>query len=496
MSLRERVAEYVRAGFAGIWISSFEHDDAIRDLAQLCRDESWSFNSWDIDAGFQTNAAEDTAIAAGDPLAAVRSIGVTATEGVTLTILSNFHRFLGSPEITQALVRQIILGKQTQSFVIVLAPVIEIPKELEKLFICMEHELPARDQVLDIAQGIATLEGELPDGANLNRVLDAASGLTRYEAEGAFSLAICRHGKIEPSAIWELKAQALQKSGLLSLHRGQESFDNIGGLDSLKAFCRTALRHRESQFDLVKPRGVLLLGVPGTGKSAFAKALGNETGRPTLTLDVGSLMGSLVGQSEQRTRQALQIVDAMQPAILFVDELEKGLAGSTNSGQTDSGVIARMLGTLLGWLNDHESDVFVVCTANDISKLPPELTRAERMDAIFFLDLPSEEQRQAIWRLYLKAYSLDVDQELPHDDLWTGAEIQSCCRLSALLDVPLLQAAQNVVPIAVTNAEKIDQLRRWANGRCLSAETTGTYRSQQVPRRSRRRIERTDPSNN
>jgi SpoVK/Ycf46/Vps4 family AAA+-type ATPase len=241
---------------------------------------------------------------------------------------------------------------------------------------------------------------------------------------------------------------------------------------------------------------VLLLGVPGTGKSAFAKSLGNETGRPTLTLDVGSLMGSLVGQTEQRTRQALQIVDAMQPAILFVDELEKGLAGSTGSGQSDSGVTTRMLGTLLGWLNDHRSDVFVVCTANDISKLPPELTRAERMDAIFFLDLPSAQQRQAIWQLYLSAYGLEPNQKLPKDESWTGAEIQSCCRLAALLDVPLVQAAQNVVPVAVTSAERVDHLRQWADGRCLSAEQPGLFRCPPATGRSRRRIERTDPSNN
>jgi SpoVK/Ycf46/Vps4 family AAA+-type ATPase len=176
---------------------------------------------------------------------------------------------------------------------------------------------------------------------------------------------------------------------------------------------------------------VLLLSPPGCGKSQFAKALGNEVGRPTLTLDVGGLLGSLVGQSEQNIRQALRIADAMAPAVLYCDELEKALAGVNGSG--DSGVSARLFGTLLTWLNDHESDVFFVGTCNDISRLPPEFARAERFDGLFMIDLPGAKEKQAIWRMYLEQYGLDAQQAKPVHDLWTGAEIKSCCRLAALL---------------------------------------------------------------
>jgi len=327
-------------------------------------------------------------------------------------------------------------------------------------------------------------------------VLDAASGLTRYEAEGAFSLSLVRQGRIEPPAIWELKSQMLMKSGLLSLHQGDESFADLGGLDSLKAFCLRAMRPRPTGSKNCRPRGVLLLGVPGTGKSALCKALGNETGRPTLTLDVGALMCSLVGQTEERTRRALQIVDAMQPAVLFIDEVEKALSGVAGSGQSDSGVSSRMFGALLSWLNDHQSDVFVVCTANDVTKLPPEFCRAERFDGLFFLDLPGQEQKQSIWRMYLDQFGLDSNQRLPPDSGWTGAEIRSCCRLAALLDVPLVQAAQNIVPIAVTSAESVERLRTWASGRCLSADESGIYTHKVCNRpKSRRNIPR-DPSTN
>ncbi len=184
-------------------------------------------------------------------------------------------------------------------------------------------------------------------------------------------------------------------------------------------------------------------------------------------------MGSLVGDTERNVRQALQIAEAMAPSILFVDELEKGLSGVNGAG--DSGVSTRLFGALLTWLADHESDVFFIGTANDIRRLPPEFTRAERLDGIFFVDLPTAEQRQAIWQLYRKQYDIGPAEPIPADEGWTGAEIKSCCRLSALLNVSLTEAARNVVPVSITSAEAIDQLRDWASGRCLSADRSAIY---------------------
>jgi SpoVK/Ycf46/Vps4 family AAA+-type ATPase len=214
-----------------------------------------------------------------------------------------------------------------------------------------------------------------------------------------------------------------------------------------------------------------------------------------LILDVGTLMGSLVGQTEERTRQALQIADAMAPCVVMIDEVEKAFAGVGNSGQTDSGVSSRMFGSFLSWLNDHDSDVFVVCTANDVAKLPPEFARAERFDAIFFLDFPGREQKQAIWNIYLNLFEIDRDQKLPSDDNWTGAEVKACCRLAALLDLPLILAAQNVVPVAVTAAESVDRLRTWASGRCLNADQPGIYTRDGAQPSSRRKVARSPLSN-
>jgi len=187
----------------------------------------------------------------------------------------------------------------------------------------------------------------------------------------------------------------------------------------------------------------------------------------------------------------------MAPCILFVDELEKGLSGASSGGQSDSGVSARLFGTLLTWLSDHESDVFFVGTTNDISKLPPEFSRAERFDGVFFLDLPSDRQKCAIWKIYLDLFGLDPKQPKPVDADWTGAEIRSCCRLSALLDVPLVEAAQNVVPVARTACEAVERLRTWASGRCLDADRAGIYtRNPNAGPKPGRKVRRTEPSNN
>ena len=187
-----------------------------------------------------------TAYAAeSDPLAAVRALNARAEpNGSALLVLQNYHRFMQSSEVVQALARQVVAGKLNRTFVIVLSPLVDIPVELEKLFVVIEHELPGRHQLADIARGIATEEGELPQGPELERVLDAAGGLTRYEAENAFSLSLVRQNAIRPDAIWQLKAGMLKKSDLLQLHRGNEHFDDLGGLDALKAFCLRAMRNR------------------------------------------------------------------------------------------------------------------------------------------------------------------------------------------------------------------------------------------------------------
>jgi hypothetical protein len=491
MTFHERLSEFVQACFTGIWIESHEHHDALMEITKLCQENSWNLAVWNIETGLSARGRTSTD-ATNDPLAAIRAAGSLATpDGTGILVLENFHRFLQSAEVVQAMIRQVTNGKQNRVIIAVLAPVVQLPVELEKLFVVLEHDLPGRDELERIARGIATQEGELPNDAQLQAVLDASAGLTRMEAENAFSLALVRSNQVNADAVWELKSQMLKKGGSLSLYQGREDFGSLGGLSALKAFCKRALLGASRGNPSRRPRGVMLLSPPGCGKSQFCKALGKEVGLPVIQLDVGGLMGSLVGQSEERTRSALKVIDAMAPCIAMIDEVEKAFSGIGSTG--DSGVAARMFGTFLSWLNDHQSDVFVVCTSNDIAKLPPEFSRSERFDGIFFLDLPSREEKDGIWDLYRQSYEIDPNQRQPDDADWTGAEIKACCRLAGLLDVSLAQAAQNVVPVAVTSGESIERLRTWASGRCLSASKPGIYQHMAADNKNRRRVSR-EPS--
>ena len=502
--LEATLGEHVRASFAGIVVLTSEAHEAIQEIARLCRREAWGLATWNCEEGLvrhgQPGAAQGAAPESvpdtQDPLSAIRSLHrANHAADTTVTVCEGLQRFLGAPDLIQAVSRAVLRGRQSRSVLVILAPAVELPPELERLFVVLDHDLPSRNQLCEIAEGVAEGE-EFPEGVVRNQILDSAAGLTRIEAENAFSLAIVRHGRLDPGCIWELKARQIANAGLVRLHRGSERFADLGGLEQIKEFCQRALAPRDASPAHARARGILLLSPPGCGKSQFAKALGNEMDRPTVILDVGTLLGSLVGQSEANMRQALRTIDAMSPCVVFLDELEKGLAGASGSGQADSGVTSRVFGSLLCWLNDHTSDAFLIATCNDISRLPPEFTRAERFDGVFFVDLPNAHQKAAIWEIHTRAFGLDPDQPRPADQDWTGAEIRATCRLASLLQTTLLDASQHVVPVAVTAADKVESLRQWASGRCLAADKPGVYRRlTPTPASTRRRAIR-DPGLN
>ena len=327
-------------------------------------------------------------------------------------------------------------------------------------------------------------------------MLDAAAGLTRFEAENAFSLSLVRHGRLAPDVIWELKSQTLKKSGLMTLHRGGETFADLGGLEALKAFCRRSLTRQDGN-PLSRPRGVLLLGVPGTGKCAFCKALGNETGRPTLILDVGALMGSLVGQTEERTRQALRIADAMAPCIVFCRRGREGplrRPGQRPDRQRRLGPDVR-----------HAADLAERPRERRLLRLHGQRRlqaaagvhpgRAVRRDV---LPRPARSQeKEKIWRLYLEKFGLDPSQQRPRRPGLDRRRDPGLLPAGGLLDVPLVEAATNIVPVAVTAGESVERLRNWASGRCLSADRPGIYsRVAESSGQSGRKVHRGDASLN
>lgn len=477
-TLHTELRDHISAGFSGLWVHTHEPDQAEREIIAMAHDQEWTVVAWDMADGFHMDGDQGK----NDPLAPLNAAHAWHQKkgDTAITILHNFHKYLTNPTVMQKLFNTVIEGKPRRTFLVVLSCTTMMPPEIEKVFTIIKHELPTHEQLRNIA-----LELEVPNPPQ--QAIEAAAGLTRYESEGAFALSLARDGELKANEIWALKESTLKRAGTLTLHRGTTTFKDLGGLYGLKDFCTRALRPRTGAS--AKPRGILLLGIPGTGKSAFAKSLGNETSRPTLDLDIGSLFGSLVGQTEERVRHALDTADAMAPCILFVDEIEKAFSGVGGSG--DSGVSTRMFGSFLTWMNDHESDVFFIATCNDISKLPPEFSRAERFDAIFFIDTPSEDDRAGIWKLYQKAYGVKDSRDTAFDDsTWTGAEIKACCRLAALLDTNLQEASQKVVPVAATAGDKIQALRQWAANRCVDAATGTVYREPQSKLGARRGIER------
>jgi hypothetical protein len=484
--LAQSVLEHVNACFTGIWITSHEHDEAELDLSRLARERQWALYTWDCDRGIRSLSGGPQYPDATDPLAALKAFPTLSPQAETCVIvLRNYHKFLGSADVMQCVDTQLAQGRVTRRFVVVLGYDVQLPPELSHQFVTINHDLPTRDQLQQIAGSLSTEPGDMPEGKALEQLLDAAAGLTRIEAEGAFALSLGRYGAMRPDTVWELKESAMRRDGLLTLHRGRERFADLGGLDAVKTFCLRALHSRGRH--KAQARGIMLLGVPGTGKSAFAKALGAETQRPTVTLDVGALLGSLMGESEANTRKALKSIDAMAPCILFLDEVEKAFAGADGGGRTDSGVGSRIFGTFLTWLNDHTSDVFVVATSNKIAHLPSAFTRSKRFDGIWFLDFPDPVKRSQIWGIHREAFAIDPEMETPNDHDWTGAEIEACCRLADLLDFPLAVAANYVVPVASTAHEDVTSLRTWAEGRALCADSGERFRTRRVatdPRKS------------
>ena len=459
MLLSERIHELTDAGFSGLWIQTAEPDEAIREIESLCKSENYELTVAEPSPTF-------------DPLC-VRDILTMETDTPQFYVLPNYAVYLQDPVIRQSVYRSVMHGKTCKRFVLILSPTVALPVELEKVFTVVDHDLPTREDLKKIGNQIGTEKGEMPKGADLDLLLDAAAGLTRYEAEGAFSLSLVRAGKITPATVWEHKESGLKKSGLLSLYRGGETFDRIGGLDPLKDYLLASLDPKAP----FAGQGCMLVGVPGSGKSTIAKALGSTTGRPVIVLDIGKLMTKFVGESGQNMRQALKIADAMAPCILFLDEIEKALAGQ---GTDTSGTKTDIFGTLLTWLNDHTTPVYVIGTSNSLKNLPSALTRSGRIDSTWFLDYPEADQRSTIWPLYLNQYKLKADQPRPKDDRWTGAEIRACCKEAAQKRMSIIDAARYIIPVSLSGSRENEELREEAQGKYIDANTGQAFTLRQT----------------
>jgi AAA+ superfamily predicted ATPase len=369
-----------------------------------------------------------------------------------------------------------------------------LPKELEKEVHVWELPYPTADDIEIGVYGEVLREKsgaeEVPDPAP--ELINAALGLTITEAKRAFSLAYIERGQLtkdEIPLIIREKENVIRKSGYLEYYHPKVRLDDIGGLDNLKDWLKKRGRGFDkgaSEFGLNLPRGILLLGVPGTGKSLTAKAVGNLWNFPLLRLDMGKIFGGIVGESECNIRGALKIAEAIAPSILWIDEIEKGLSGLDSSGRSDGGTTARVLGTFLTWMQEKNKPVFVVATANNIAQLPPELLRKGRMDEIFFVDLPNEAEREQIFGIHLKLKNRDprdfnLQKNAKASKGFSGAEIEEVVQEALFLaydrgegvtDNDIQAAIGKAFPLSRTMRETIANMRSWAKNRTVSASST------------------------
>ncbi len=318
----------------------------------------------------------------------------------------------------------------------------------------------------------------------------AAQGLTLAEAESAFAKAAVTGGSLrseDVALVLEEKCQAIRKSGILEFHPAQTSFSDVGGLLLLKDWLRRrgkALENGAREFGLPPAKGVLLLGAPGCGKSLTAKVVANSWRLPLVHLDLGRVFSGLLGSSEENLRKALRVAEGVAPAVLWIDEIEKGLSGGTASGAQDGGTTQRVFGSLLTWMSEQQAGVFVVATANRIDGLPPELLRRGRFDEVFFVDLPDPAAREEILRIHLKRRKRDpaafeIATLAEKCDGFSGAEIEHAVveglyeafdKSRQLQSEDVARAISETTPLSVTYAEEIERMRAWAASRARPAD--------------------------
>ena len=472
-------APYHRAGFPALWLETAEPDRATADLAAELAAEQVPAYTWDLLRGVLDPQGRKVAGSTGDPVEALSWLGKAAPEPCVL-VASLLHRLVTSPEVQQAILTGSREWKATQRMLVVLVPPgTRPPVELERVVCVVEQALPTAGELRAVAERVAA-ENEgiaVPDPAAVG---EALRGLTAGEAENVVALAAVRDGgRVEAHDVWAETAATIKAAsgGALELAQGEGGFDTLGGLEKLKAFAGRSARS-------LKARGIMLLGIAGGGKTAFAHALGAEVGLPVYLWDVARLFGSLVGESEAAARRAISAIDAAGRCVVLLDETEKMFAGM-RGGSGDSGTTQRTTGTVLKWLSDRKAGgAYVIATCNDVLSLPPEMTRAERWDANFFVDLPSVQERAAIYAIHAKAYGVGEPFEPIVSQLtdgWTGAEIRCLCRLADMLGVMVAEAASYVVPLSRSRGEEVQGLRTWAAGRCVPASAPA-----EAPTRARR----------
>jgi len=500
MNFHDELELLIRARYPILYIISSEEtrvQSTVMDIAANRRKRvfEWSCTTGLVPSGTSIQSQKNRNLATKDPLAALDMV-IEQVEPA-LFVFKDFHPFLTRQHF--AVIRKLkdiaLHLKDSFKTILLVSPVLEIPSELEKEITVLNFPLPTRDDLSELLDKIVAEVKEFKQVAidlakpDRERLLQAALGLTLGEAENVFAKIIVKQQRLSGEDVHDVfaeKQQIIRKNGLLEYCATSETFSHVGGLMVLKDWLNkraVAFTDEARAFGLPAPKGILMLGVQGCGKSLCAKAVSTQWQLPLLRFDMGRMFGSLIGSSEENTRRAIAVAESVAPAILWADEIDKAFAGSQGSAVADGGTTARVFGTFLTWLSEKSAPVFVVATANDISQLPPELLRKGRFDEIFFIDLPGTEEREEIFRIHLgkrgrDAEAFDTAACAGASRELSGAEIEESIN-SALYDAfhshcevtteHILAALAQTVPLAKTMDEQVSRLRHWAIGRARNA---------------------------
>ncbi len=492
--MHEELSILIQAQYPLIYLVTSEEERAEQAIAGIAQAKPqrrvfvWTVTHGIVEYGQPRNITQHNTVS---PEAAIE--WVTRQREPGLFVFKDLHHFYSAPVI-RWLRDAIASFKGTQKTIILMSPVQEIPIELEKEVAVIDFPMPDMAELNQVLTNqLEQYRGRRISTEAREKLLKAALGLTRDEAEKVYRKAQVTAGRLteeEVSVVLSEKKQLIRRNGILEYIEEDETIDSVGGLEELKRWLKqrsNAFTERAREYGLPQPKGMLILGVPGCGKSLIAKTTSRLWGLPLLRLDMGRVYdGSMVGRSEANLRNALKTAESISPAILFIDELDKAFAGGAGSADSDGGTSSRIFGSFLTWMQEKTSPVFVMATANRVERLPGEFLRKGRFDEIFFVDLPNTEERKEIFKIHLSKRRRDIarfdlDQLANICEGYSGAEIEQAL-IAAMYEafaqdreftqLDIIAAIKSTLPLSRTMTEQVTALRDWARQRARPAASS------------------------
>jgi SpoVK/Ycf46/Vps4 family AAA+-type ATPase len=489
--MKNQIINYVKAGYAGIYIVSHEEQRVESEVRAVAHEAQFNLFAWSVTSGvFNVQTGEpigDTQ----DPMSMLDTF--TKLPEKSILMLRDFHMFLADPNpMLFRKIKDVLLdGKASNRTLLPVGCVLKLPAELEKWFTVVEFKLPTREQLKELIEGFAR-EANLKINGKMEKIVDAASGLTTSEVEDAVSLSVVETKEVRAEIVNREKANTIRKNGIIEIVESKTKLTDIGGLENLKQDLtakRNLFTTAAKEYGLPTPRGILMVGQPGTGKSLSATATANIFGVPLLRLEAGRLFGGIVGETERNWRNAFATAKAISPCVLWIDEVDGLTSGAESSGKTDGGTTARVIKTILQDMQFNGDGIFFVLTANDIDGLPDPLI--DRMD-VWSVDLPNQTEREAIWKIHITKRGRDpkpfnLEALAAATEGFSGRQIEQVW-LKALTiafndgerepkNTDAVEAAGSFTPTSVLMAEAIERRRKRLANKATPASAPETIKA-------------------